>query len=268
MADPQAREAHESPKLDHVRRMAISQEQQTRQTPLLGDAGVWFREKLNAVLRPVDPQPKPIIQDRLEGSAYKEVGQLETPNLLRATFELEETALGSLRKITKDREVNFVRVEMLPGYILECDLHGVEHRYDSYRFTPGKLQEVKILAFQFDERIQPEKSVETVQERVQWLGTEKVCVSTLLKHVDHISASRNIKEGLRIVLREHLGPDVLFPPIVIDKTMKWAVRLTDEWLQKTAKGGVGWLSWMVRGVVAILLFCIVKRLKRASNRED
>ncbi|KAL8957744.1 MAG: hypothetical protein Q9193_005064, partial [Seirophora villosa] len=272
MADAQAREGHQSPKLEHVRPVASSQEQQTGQTPLLNDEEVWFREKLTAVLRPVDPQPKPTIQDQLYGSAYKEAYDalfLELSrhkcseildmlhqsiqnslyrsdylllihcqaNLLKAIFELEERALRSLRKITEGPEVGSFRVRMLPGYVLECDWYALEHRYSGYRFTPGKLQEVQHLASQLDERIRREKPVKTVQERVQRGWTEKVCVSTLLNHIDDISASPNIKEGLRIVLREHLGSDVLFPPEMTHETMKWAVRLTDEWLRKTAKGG-------------------------------
>ncbi|KAI4114700.1 MAG: hypothetical protein LQ345_004566 [Seirophora villosa] len=291
MADPQVRK---SPKLDHVRPMANSQEQQTGRAPLLDDEEVWFREKLTAALRPVDPQPKPAIQDRLYGSAYKEAYDalfLELnrhkcseildmlhksiqnslygsdylllihcqANLLRAVFELEGTALRSLRKITEGPEVGSFRVRMLPGYILECDWYGLEHRYNGYRFTPGKQQEVRNLASQFDERIRREKPVKTVQERVERAWTDKVCVSTLLNHVDHISASPTIKEGLRIVLREHLGSDVLFPPERTHETMKWAVRLTDEWLRKTAKGGGGWLYLMaIGGGLLFLLFLFIE----------
>ncbi|KAL9057210.1 MAG: hypothetical protein Q9206_002443 [Seirophora lacunosa] len=199
------------------------------------------------------------IQNSLYGSDYLLLIHCQA-NLLKAIFKLEETALRSLRKITEGPEVGSSRVRMLPGNIVECDRYGLEHRYDGYRFTPGKLQKLQNLASQFDERIRREKPVETVQERVQWGWTKKVCVSTLLNDVDHISASPNIKEGLRIVLRKHRGSDLLFPPEMKHETKKWAVRLTDEWLRKTAKGGGGWLYLMaIGGGLLFLLFLLYER---------
>ncbi|KAI4126895.1 MAG: hypothetical protein LQ341_006838 [Variospora aurantia] len=258
MADEDEHQARESQTLEIVRPVTDVQGQPTRVTPMLDDADVKFRDALEEALKPIDPQPNPTAKDRRKGlqyaydAMYREhnrdkssqilVKLLKTihwyhsdyilliycqANLLMATFELSLDVTGSLGNVLGVTNPTY-RAIVDSGYNCRCC-------HDGYRFTAEKLREFQTLMYGLEKRIEREKDVETVQEEVkrEWKKMIKLGSWT---HVNRMRVSPEMKERFRQMLREKPDPPYLeyfYLHTVEYVTMTWAVRLTDEWLQKT-----------------------------------